>query len=314
MRGMFRSPLAVVGILTLAISVGLAFTTPAFLSFDNLQNLMLQVSISALFAFGVLFPILLGGIDLSIGSVAAFAGVVVALLMVQGVPVPISIVLVLLGGLTLGLVHGWASFRLGIPPFVVTLAGLQIYRGGALLLSGGTTIAGLPESFSQFAVESVLGVPNLFWVTLLALAACSFLLGKTRTGRYFYATGSNVEAARRAGINVAWVNYLAYMLSAFFATLGGILLASRLAIGTPTAAVGYELSAIAAAVVGGASLFGGRGSVVGAFIGALLFTVIRNGTNLLGIDPFWSMVTEGLLIALVVYADSLNRRRYAGFR
>ncbi|KHG65645.1 ABC transporter permease [Thermus scotoductus] len=309
-----KSPLVTVSALTLILSLALAVVAPPFITLDNLQNLMLQVSIGALFAFGVLFPILLGGIDLAVGSVGALAGVSVALLMTNGVPIGISVLLVLALGAFLGAVHGWATFRLGIPPFVVTLAGLQIYRGAALLLSGGTTIAGLPEAFNRFAVASFLGIPSLFWVTLLSLGACGFLLSKTRTGRYFYAVGSNPEAARRAGVDVARITYLAYALSAFFASLGGVLLASRLAIGTPTAAMGYELSAIAAAVVGGASLFGGRGSVLGTFFGALLFAIIRNGTNLMGIDPFWSMVAEGFLIALVVYADSLGRRRYAGLR
>lgn len=308
------SPLLVVFLATLVLSLFLSFLAPAFLSGDNLNNLMLQVSIGAVIAFGALLPILLGGIDLSVGSVAALTGVVVALLMTHGLPPLVASALTLLLALGVGYIQGLAVDRLGIPPFVVTLAGLQIFRGAALLLSGGSTIAGLPRAFTDFAVGGFLGLPNLFWITLVSGLALGFFLSRTPWGRYFYAVGSNAEAARRAGVPVPSILRLAYALSAGFAGLAGLMLASRLAIGTPTAAQGYELAAIAAAVVGGASLFGGRGTVLGAFLGALLFTVIQNGANLMGIDPFWSMVVEGLMIALVVYLDSLGRRRYAGLR
>jgi ribose transport system permease protein len=201
---------------------------------------------------------------------------------------------------------------LGIPAFIITLAGLQVYRGLALLLSGGMTVGRLPPGVKEFARGDVLGIPNLFLTMLAVALAVHYLLRFTRTGRYLYALGSNAEAARRQGIDTLRITITAYAISSGLAALAGILLVSRLSVASPSMANAYELQAIAAAVVGGASLFGGRGTVLGAVVGAVLFTTISNGAVLLNIDPFWEMVVEGLLIALVVYLDNLQKRRQAG--
>jgi ribose transport system permease protein len=176
------------------------------------------------------------------------------------------------------------------------------------------TIAGMPGSLGLISETHILVLPTLFVVMAIIGLGADFVLRFTRLGRYMYAIGSNAEAALRVGINVTAVTLTAYAVSAVFAAIGGMLLVARLSMGTPTAASGYELQAIAAAVVGGASLFGGRGTIIGCFIGALLFTTIGNGANLLGVDPFWEMVIEGLLIAAVVYFDHLQKRRRAGLR
>jgi len=223
-----------------------------------------------------------------------------------------ALVATLAMGVVIGVINGWAIDRLGIPPFIVTLAGLQGYRGLALLLSGGMTISGMPAGLQAFSLSSVAHVPTLF-LLMAAIGVCAhFLLAYTRLGRYMYAIGSNAEAARRVGIRVIHVTTIAYALAALFATISGLLLVARLSMGSPTAATGSELEAIAAAVVGGASLFGGRGTILGCFIGALLFTTLGNGANLLGINSFWQMVIEGLLIAFVVYFDNLQKRRQTG--
>jgi ribose transport system permease protein len=215
------------------------------------------------------------------------------------------------GGLV-GFVNAVAIDKLGIPAFIVTLAGLQVYRGFALLISGGMTVAGVPQSIKDFARGSLFGAPNLFLTMLAVAVAVHYLLGYTRTGRYLYALGSNAEAARRQGIPVFRIVVTAYVLSACLATLGGVLLVARLSVASPSMANAYELQAIAAAVVGGASLFGGRGTVLGAVAGAVLFATMGNGAVLLDIDPFWEMVLEGLLIALVVYLDNLQKKRLSG--
>jgi len=189
---------------------------------------------------------------------------------------------------------------------------LQGYRGLALLLSGGMTIAGMPSGLQRFSLSSVAHIPTLFLLMAAIGFGAHFLLAYTRLGRYMYAIGSNAEAARRVGIRVINVTTIAYALAALFATISGLLLVARLSMGSPTAATGSELEAIAAAVVGGASLFGGRGTILGCFIGALLFTTLGNGANLLGINSFWQMVIEGLLIAFVVYFDNLQKRRQVG--
>jgi ribose transport system permease protein len=300
-------------VLTILVWVLLSVVSPYFWTEGNIANILRQVSIDAILAFGSLFPIILAGIDLSVGSVAGLSGVVFSMLIADaGMGLVPALVATVAMGLLIGVINGWATDRLGIPPFIVTLAGLQGYRGLALLLSGGMTIAGMPEGLQRFALSDVAHVPTLFLLMAALGFGAHFLLSYTRLGRYMYAIGSNAEAARRVGIRVIQVTTIAYALAALFATISGLLLVARLSMGSPTAATGSELEAIAAAVVGGASLFGGRGTILGCFIGALLFTTLGNGANLLGINSFWQMVIEGLLIAFVVYFDNLQKRRQAG--
>ncbi len=299
--------------LTVLVWVLLAIISPYFWTAGNITNILRQVSIDAILAFGSLFPIILAGIDLSVGSVAGLSGVVFSMLIANaGQGLLVAFVATLAMGIVIGIINGWATDRLGIPPFIVTLAGLQGYRGLALLLSGGMTISGMPAGLQAFSLSSVAHVPTLFLLMAVIGFCAHFMLAYTRLGRYMYAIGSNAEAARRVGIRVIHVTTIAYALAALFATISGLLLVARLSMGTPTAATGSELQAIAAAVVGGASLFGGRGTILGCFIGSLLFTTIGNGANLLGINSFWQMVIEGLLIAFVVYFDNLQKRRQAG--
>ncbi|HUA78008.1 MAG TPA: ABC transporter permease [Acetobacteraceae bacterium] len=299
--------------LTVLVWVLLAIFSPYFWTAGNITNILRQVSIDAILAFGSLFPIILAGIDLSVGSVAGLSGVVFSMLIADaGQGLLVAFIATMAMGVVIGVINGWAIDRLGIPPFIVTLAGLQGYRGLALLLSGGMTISGMPAGLQAFSLSSVAHVPTLFLLMAVIGLGAHFLLAYTRLGRYMYAIGSNAEAARRVGIRVIHVTTVAYALAAGFATLSGLLLVARLSMGSPTAATGSELQAIAAAVVGGASLFGGRGTILGCFIGALLFTTIGNGANLLGVNSFWQMVIEGLLIAFVVYFDNLQKRRQAG--
>jgi ribose transport system permease protein len=299
--------------LTALVWLLLAVFSPYFWTAGNITNILRQVSIDAILAFGSLFPIILAGIDLSVGSVAGLSGVVFSMLMVDGGQgLLVAFVATFAMGLAIGIINGWGIDRLGIPPFIVTLAGLTGYRGLALLLSGGMTISGVPAVLQTLSLSSVAHVPSLFLLMLVIGFLAHFLLTYTRLGRYMYAIGSNPEAARRVGIRVTHVITVAYALAALFATISGLLLVARLSMGSPTAATGSELQAIAAAVVGGASLFGGRGTILGCFIGSLLFTTIGNGANLLGINSFWQMVIEGLLIAFVVYFDNLQKRRQAG--
>ncbi|HEX5326453.1 MAG TPA: ABC transporter permease, partial [Acetobacteraceae bacterium] len=282
---------------TVLLWIALALASPYFLTTGNIFNIMRQVSVDAIIAYGELFTIITAGIDLSVGSVAGLTGVVFALMLAGGMNVLLAIVLALALGVLIGVVNGLAIDKLGIPAFIVTLAGLQGFRGLTMLVSGGMTVSGMPDSLGLVANTSVLGIPTMFVIMVVFAVASQWLLGATRLGRYLYAVGSNIEAARRVGINVTWVTVVAYGLAAVFATVAGMLLVARLTMGNPNAGYGSELQAIAAAVVGGASLFGGRGTVVGCFIGAVLFTTIGNGANLLGVNSFWQMVIEGLLIA-----------------
>jgi ribose transport system permease protein len=297
---------------TVLLWVVLGFASPYFLTSGNIFNMMRQVSVDAIIAYGELFTIITAGIDLSIGSVAGLTGVSFALLLASGTSVFLAMPLTLALGLVIGVVNGVAVDRLGIPAFIVTLAGLQGYRGLTMLVSGGMTVAGMPDSLGLVANTAILGVPTMFVIMVVIAAVSQYLLGATRVGRYMYAVGSNIDAARRAGVNVTAVTVTAYGLAALFAAVGGMLLVARLTMGNPNGGFGYELQAIAAAVVGGASLFGGRGTIGGCFIGAVLFTTIGNGANLLGVNSFWQMVIEGLLIAGVVYLDNVQKRRSQG--
>ena len=297
---------------TVLLWIVLTVTAPNFMTEGNISNMMRQVSISGIIAVGVLCTIVIAGIDLSVGSVAAFCGVLSAQLMSHGYGIPLSLGVALAGGIAIGALNALAVGVLGIPAFIVTLAGLQVYRGLALLTAGGVTVGGLPPNIKDFARGALVGIPNLFWTMLGVAVVVHYLLRYTRTGRYLYALGSNAEAARRQGIPVLRITVTAYVLSSGLAALAGILLVSRLSVASPSMANAYELQAIAAAVVGGASLFGGRGTVLGAVAGAVLFTTMGNGAVLLDIDPFWEMVVEGLLIALVVYLDNLQKKRLSG--
>jgi ribose transport system permease protein len=296
---------------TAALWIAMSLAAPNFLTENNISNMMRQTSISAIVAIGVMCTIIIAGIDLSVGSVVAFCGVAFAQMCGHGLGLAPAAVLTMGAGISVGLLNAVAIGRLGIPPFIVTLAGLQVYRGLALLLAGGMTIGGLPPNVKDFARGTSI-LPNLFWAMLGVGIAVHYLLRYTRTGRYLYAMGSNAEAARRQGINIFRITVVAYVMSSGLAALGGILLVSRLSIASPSMANAYELQAIAAAVVGGASLFGGRGTVLGAVVGAILFTTMGNAAVLLSVDPFWEMVVEGLLIALVVYLDNLQKRRQSG--
>ncbi len=297
---------------TVLLWIVLAIASPYFLTTGNIFNIMRQVSVDAIIAYGELFTIITAGIDLSVGSVVGLTGIVFAMSLAGGMNVLAAVVLVLLLGAVIGIVNGLAIDRLGIPAFIVTLAGLQGFRGLTMLVSGGMTVSGIPPSLGLVANTSVLGIPTMFVIMLCFAVVSQYLLGATRLGRYLYTLGSNKEAARRVGINVTMVTLVAYGLASLFATVSGMLLVARLTMGNPNAGYGAELQAIAAAVVGGASLFGGRGTVVGCFIGAVLFTTIGNGANLLGVNSFWQMVIEGLLIAGVVYLDNLQKRRTHG--
>jgi len=297
---------------TIVLWIILSITAPNFFTENNISNMMRQTSIAAIVAIGVLCTIIIAGIDLSVGSVLAFCGVLFAQLSAHHVDLSLAVAITLAAGVLVGLINALAISALGIPAFIVTLAGLQVYRGLALLVSGGMTVGGLAPNVKDFARGDALGLPNLFWAMLVVGIVVHYLLSYTRTGRYLYALGSNAEAARRQGISIRRITIVAYVISSGLAALAGILLVSRLSIASPSMANAYELQAIAAVVVGGASLFGGRGTVLGAVGGAVLFTTMGNGAVLLNVDPFWEMVIEGLLIALVVFLDNLQKRRQSG--
>ncbi|WP_330349666.1 ABC transporter permease/substrate-binding protein [Streptomyces sp. NBC_00582] len=279
-----------------------------FLTTDNLLNVGVQAAVTAILAFGVTFVIVSAGIDLSVGSVAALSATVLAWSATQhGVPVAIAVVLAVLTGIAAGLVNGFLIAYGKLPPFIATLAMLSVGRGLSLVISEGSPIA-FPDSVSHLGdtLGGWLPVPVLVMVVMGLIAA--FVLGRTYIGRSMYAIGGNEEAARLSGLRVPKQKLAIYALSGVFAAVAGIVLASRLSSAQPQAADGYELDAIAAVVIGGASLAGGTGKASGTLIGALILAVLRNGLNLLNVSAFWQQVVIGVVIALAVLLDTVRRK------
>jgi ribose transport system permease protein len=286
----------------------LGVSTKSFWTPNNITNLLRQGSMTAILAIGQTFVIITAGIDLSVGAVVGFTSVIVAWLLAQGLPISVAILVTLAIGLGIGLFHGFSIVRLGLPPFIVTLATLTSLRGIGLLITNGSTISITNDQFTEFSREDFLAVPNLFWMVVLVAVPSFIFLHHSRWGRYLFSIGSNPEAARLSGVNVSRVIYLAYTLSALFAAFVGLLLASRIGIGNATQAEGWELQAIASSVIGGASLFGAVGSVHGPLLGAFILATINNGANLLHLNSFWQRIITGVLIIVIVYFDQLRRR------
>ncbi|GAB3974851.1 ribose ABC transporter permease RbsC [Actinoallomurus acanthiterrae] len=300
------------GLVVLLVAVGiLTLTSDEFLTAGNLSNLARQVAIFGIIAVGELLVILTAGIDLSVGSVLGLSGCVTALLLVRGMPVLVALLLGVALGTVLGAINGLLVTRAKLPPFIATLGMLGIARGATLVITDANTVQGLPTGFQTIANGTVLGIPNLLIIAALVTVVVWFLLTRTVFGRYVYAVGSNRESARLAGVPVRTVTISVYAISGLLAGLGGILLTSRLGAGIPTAGTGFELNAIAACVIGGASLFGAKGSAIGAATGALIMGVLNNGGNLLAINAFYLQIGIGVLILVAVGFDQLNARRAA---
>ncbi|MDI6025789.1 ABC transporter permease [Corticibacterium sp. UT-5YL-CI-8] len=288
--------------------VALSLATTSFASPNNIANLLRQGSMIAILAVGQTFVIITGGIDLSVGAVVGFSTVVTAMMINAGFPVWIAILATLLVGVAIGTFHGFGIVKMGLPPFIITLATLTSLRGIGLLITNGNSISINNDAFQAFSRNSFLGVPNLFWMVILVGIPAYVFLHHSRWGRYLFSVGSNAEAARLSGVNVQRTIYMAYMLSGLCAAFVGVLLASRIGIGNPTQAEGWELQAIASSVIGGTSLFGAVGSVHGPLLGAFILATINNGANLLNVNSFWQRIITGVLIIVIVFFDGLRRR------
>lgn len=288
-----------------------AILSPYFMTAENLLNVTLQTSITAIIAVGMTFVILTAGIDLSVGSVVAFAGVVTTMLLKMDVSPVLAYPAAIVGGLAFGAATGGAAgffvTKFRITPFIVTLALMTIWRGAAFVVTEGRPVWELPEGFAVLARGRIAEIPIPTIFMLVIFAGAHFVLTQTRFGRYVYAVGGNVEAARLAGINTNRVLMQVYVISGVLAALSGILLASRVNSGQPNAGLMYELDVIAAVVVGGTSLFGGRGTVIGTLIGSLLIGVLRNGLNLMNVESYVQQVIVGIVILLAVMMDRLRK-------
>jgi ribose transport system permease protein len=289
--------------------VALWIASPNFLTATNLSSVVRQTAVINIMALGMTIVIITGGIDLSVGSILGLAGLLGTMAMEAGTSIVVGVGIGLLAGLVCGFLNGFMITQLKIAPFIVTLGTLGIYRGAALIISNGLPVHNVPPAFSFLGEGAILGIPFVLWLLVICGVAVHIILEHTRLGRYAFAIGSSPAAAVYAGIPVTFHTTAVYAIGGLLTGLGGMIEASRLMTGQPTAGTGYELQAIAAVVIGGGSLRGGEGSVVGTLVGAFIMGLLSNGSDLLGISNYVQQVVIGAVIILAVAADELRKRR-----
>ena len=290
--------------------IALALLSPHFLTLPNLSSVARRTAVINIMALGMTLIIISGGIDLSVGSVMAFSGIAGTMLLQAGLPLPVAILGAMVAGMAWGLINSLLITQLRVSPFIATLGTLGAARGITLVITDGLPIVRLPRGFGFLGDGNLLNVIPVPLAILLALALLTgYILKYTRLGRYAFAIGSNREAARYAGIPITRYLIAIYCLAGAFTGLAAMIESSRLMTGQPTAGQGYELSVIAAVVIGGGSLAGGEGSVSGTVVGAFIMSLIANGSNLLGVSPFWQQVLIGSVIVLAVAVDELRKRK-----
>lgn len=291
----------------IVVSCGMVLLNSRFLSVGNLENIGRQVSINAIISIGMTFAILTGGIDLSVGAMMALTGTLTAGLLAGGLPGIVAIAGGLAAGAVFGLGNGLCIARLRMPPIIVTLASMSIARGLGLIYTNGYPISGIPDWFSFLGRGAILGVQTPIIVMLVTYAAAYLLLQHMPIGRYILAIGGNEDAVRLSGIDARRYKIIVYLISGLTAAIAGILLSSRLMSGQPNAGMGFELDAIAAVVLGGTAIAGGRGSIIGTLIGALLLGVLNNGLNLMSVSPYVQNVIKGAIILLAIFISRQSR-------
>ncbi|MGK9170702.1 ABC transporter permease [Inquilinus limosus] len=300
---------ATLAVLILVIVLVMSQATPHFLTMANFRAMTIGLSPTAIIAIGMTILLVSGGFDLSVGSVLALCSTSVALMIAGGLPIAVSVVCALVIGALIGLANGLIVTRLGVNPLVATLGTMSVARGVALVLTEGFSVSNLPAAFGYIGGTNWLGFPAIVWITLALVVLGDLALRHTRYLRQAYYIGGNEKAARLSGIPVDAVRCAAYVLTALLAALAGILLASRLMSGTPTAGAALELQVLAAAVIGGASLRGGEGTVLGSFFGVIFVALINNAMTMLAVSIYWQMIVTGCVLIVAVAIDMLLRRR-----
>lgn len=297
-------------IVMLAVLIVLmSFTSKEFLTVHNLTNVVRQVSIFAIIGTGMTFVIITAGIDLSVGSLLALTSCV-AMTVIDETGIDYLGVLVgLVIGALAGAANGVVIARFKVPPFIATLAGLTVYRGSSLVVTNGLPIIKLEGSFRFIGSGMIGGIPVPVMIMIIVVVVMQIVLSRTAFGAYVYAVGGNEEAARLSGIKVGWVKFWSYVLCGFLAGLSGMILMARLSSAQPAVGEGFELDAIAAVVLGGTSLMGGRGAVWSTLIGALVIGILNNGMNLMGVHTHYQLVAKGFLIVLAVLLDDYLKKR-----
>lgn len=312
LRALLARPEFGVFLILLILVVLLTLSTDTFLTTTNISNILRAFSWIALSAYGQCMVIITAGIDLSVGSVMGISGLATAMLLVRGVPVPLAVVGGLLTGFLVGVANGLMITKGRLPPFIATLGSLLMFRGLCYGLTGGWPVRDLPQSFRNIGQTDIpiagFGLPVPFLIALILAVVSSLFLTRTKWGYRIYAVGGNETATRLSGISTDRVKLMVYALCGLLTAVGGILMTARLGVAAPTAAYGYELDVIAAVVVGGTSLMGGEGTILGVLLGAAFMQVLRNGLVLWGVSAYWLQAVQGFVIVTAIMLDQLRKR------
>jgi ribose transport system permease protein len=310
----WQGQLAGISVILFAMVVFLSIFTKTFLSATNIFNILRAFSWIAICAFGECLVIITAGIDLSVGSVMGLSGLITAMCMAAGIYIPVAVLMGMVAGSSVGFFNGIMVTKAKLPPFIATLGTLFIARGLCYVLTGGWPVRDLPKGFSllgqaDIPIYSDIAIPVPLIFVIVITIAMTIFLSKTVWGYRIYAVGGNEEAAGLSGINTDKTKIIVYSCAALLAAIGGILMTSRLGVAAPTAAYGYELDVIAAAVIGGTSLAGGEGKILGVLIGAAIMQVLRTGLVLIGVSAYWLQIIQGLVIIIAITLDQLRKRR-----
>lgn len=299
-------------VVVVGVFVSMSFASPYFLNSGNLLAVLLGLSLEAIVAVGMVNLMVSGGFDMSVGSVIAFVGSSLAMFLKMGLPVPLAVLLGLSFGGLIGLFNGCVVAKVGINPFITTLSSLSLFRGLTLIITKGQNIAGLGDNFKLIGQAKFLDVQMPIWYALILVVIGDILLRKSRFFRQSYYIGGNEHAARLSGINVDRLKILNYVITGVLAAAAGIVMTSRLGAASVTAGTGMELRVITAVIIGGASLQGGEGTVLGAFLGTFLMALITNALTLLGVDVYWQTFVIGATLLTAVLIDRLGKLRDEG--
>ncbi len=294
--------------LWIILCITITCINPTFLTVRNFLNLFRSGSFYVVVSMGILITMVSGVFDMSVGSIMGFAGIVAAAMASRNIPVPLIILVVILIGVVCGSLNGVLVAFFGITPFIATMGTQMIWRGATVLTTGGYPINGLSESFCWMGTSSILGIPTPIYIMVILALLTWYIMARTRLGRHIYATGGNPQAAITCGINTKKIQMITYIYSGVMAGIAGMVMTARLSSGQVSTGNGFEMDAIAGAVIGGASMAGGVGSVLGALFGTIVISTLKNGMTLVALDQYWQKVAQGIVIILAVLLDIVRRK------
>lgn len=309
LKQIFKSKEIGIIVILVILSILIQIRNPIFLTYSNIIDVLRNTSYTLIIAIGMTFVLIAKGLDLSVGSIMALGGLIASLAMFRGVPVIVAIILGMLVGAGFGIVNAFCIVKLCIPAMIATLGTMYMARGVVLVVTKGSPVFPLPESFGNFGKGYLFGIPYVVVISLVLLVIAHMILTNTTYGRKVYAIGGNPETAKFAGINVAMITATCYVISSVLASLSGILTAARMGSGQPSIGDGTEMTVITAVIIGGTSLNGGSGTILGTVLGALLMNVLSSGMNLVGISAYWQKFVMGLIIIIAVGMDMYQRNK-----